>query len=362
VARDNYELLGWGYANFIRLSADLMGLNPTVYSGLRGANGKPVSQLRALDDLLATVTYRLKLTQNFGAADKKQIEQLQTHTKNISKQTTSQFSRHLQTRIYKALSQMLLQQHNYPALEKLVKENFVRFEKEGWFKKENHDLKLQMLTYLGNALYKNRKNKESLSYSEKLGEEITGFNKLHYDRYLFFYYNLRILNNAVLNPTVALKTLDEFEQLMRKKKKFYYDVFIYLNRAGVLYDMGRYKESLKSLVKLYVSDNYLKADKAFRFKVEVSELIVNYEAKDTDALLYRTGQVKKDYKAFASGKIYQRDFALIELLEQMANSKNVKRDEVLQRKVKSVLKLPVTEATEDSEIINYRDWLSRHVV
>ena len=86
---------------------------------------------------------------------------------------------------------------------------------------------------------------------------------------------------------------------MRRKKNYYYDVFIYLNRAGVLYDTGRYNEALKSLVKLYVNDSYQNADVTFRFKVEVSELIITYEAGDYSKLLYRIEQVKKDYKAFA---------------------------------------------------------------
>lgn len=358
---ENYELLDMVYANFIRLSADLIEVNPDEYILLREENAKLVSQLQELDNLLATVSYRLKLSQNFGATDKKHLSQLQQQVKNISKQTTSHFGRTLQIKIYRALSQIFLQQHNYAALEKVVKENYQQFNTQKWFNKQNHDLKLQMLTYCANSLYKNGKFKESLSYTELLGKEINEHTKLHYDRYLFFFYNLQILNNSVLNPSRALKVLDEFQNEIHSKKNYYYDTFIYLNRAGLLYDIGRYKDSLKSLVKLYVSDSYRKADKTFRFKVEISELIITYELQDFETLLYRLAQVKKDYKVFAYNKTYLRDFSLLELLEVMARSKNAKRDEGVQKRIKTLLKYKADEATEDSEIIKYSGWLSKNL-
>ena len=356
---ENYELLDIVYSNFIRLSAELIEVNPDDYISLREENARLVSQLRSLDDLLATVTYQLKLSQNFGPSDKKQLAQLQSQVDIISKQTTSHYGRNLQTKIYKALSQIFLQLHNYEALEKMMRETYRLFEDKKWFNKDNHDLKLQMLTYYANALYKNGKHKESLSITGTLGTEIEQFNKLHYDRYLFFFYNLQIINNSVLNPLQALKILDEFQVEIHRKKNYYYDIFIYLNRAGLFYDTGRYKEALKSLVKLYVSDSYLKSDKSFRFKVEMSELIITYESAAYDTLLYRIEQVKKDYKAFTSNKSYQRDFSILDLLKLMAESSNVKHNAEIQKKIKVLLKQKTSSALADSEIISYEGWLSK---
>lgn len=359
---ENYELLDQVYANFIRLSSDIPELNPDAYIKQREQNAVVMSHLRELDNLLASVSYRLKLSQNFGASDNKVLQQLQEQVRLISRQTTSRFSRNLQTRIYKALSQILLQQHNYPALEKLVLDNLRRFEQNNWFDKDNHDLKLQMLTYLANSLYKNGKHQSSLQYTSQLGDELEAHSRVHYDRFLFFFYNLRILNNAVLNPSNALKALDEFESLMRRKKNYYYDVFIYLNRAGVLYDTGKYNDSLKSLVKLYVNDNYRKADDAFRFKVEMSELLITYEAKDFKTLLYRIEQVKKQYKAFTRHKNYALDFAILKLLITMATSHNTKRDEKIQKELNRLLKASVKVPNTDSEIIRYEGWLRKNLV
>jgi hypothetical protein len=356
-AIENYEQLDIIYANFIRLSANLMDIEPSVYIEKREKNAAIVLSLRDLDDILATLSYRLKISQNFGAQDKDLLKSLQQKVKDISKRTTSGFGKNLEARIYYALSQVFLQQHNYPALEKLVKDTYQKYENEKWFDKSNHELKLQMLTYGANALYKNKKYKESLEYADKLGEEIQSFGKLHYEKYLFFYHNLRMLNYAVLDPPQGLKALNEFENEMRKKENNYYDFFIHLNRAALLYDMGRYKESLKSLVRLYVSDGYTKADQSFKLKIEVCELIITFESGDMDTLTYRLDQVRKSFSALQKQNQFKRDFTVIKLLHDMSATPDYKQDEKIQKEIRAFLKAKYDPAEEDSEIIKYGGWL-----
>lgn len=359
---ENYELLDNIYANFIRLSADIMEVDPEEYIIQREQNAALVDSLSRIDNMLATLNYRLKLTQNFGVADKQLLKDLQVQAKTISAKTGSGYGKQLQTRVYKAISQVYLQQHNYEALESYVKENLQRFEKAGWFNKDNHELKLQMLTYYANALHKNLKYKESLQQGELLGSELKLYGNLFYDKFLFFYYNIQIANYAVIDSARALKALNDFEAEMRKKKNYYYDVFIYLNRAGLLYDLGKHKEALKSLVRLYVNDSYRQADVAFKFKVEVSELIISYEAGDLESLEQRIPQVLKDYISLQSGPLYKRDFEIVRLIEKMMVIPNYRRDADIQKKIQALLKMKVNSTAEDSEIIKYRGWLQAKAI
>ena len=358
-AIESYEQLDIVYDGIIRLSFHLTEINPSAYGALRRSNMQLVSALRELDDYLADVSYRLKLTQNFGAADKKLLRSLSEKAKEIAARTTSQYSKNLQTRIYRALGQVFIQQHNYAELEELVKSSYALFESEQWFNRDNHDLKLQMLTHAGNALYKNGKLKESLHYAELLGSAIQQYNKVHYDRFLFFYINLQILNNSMLNPDKALEHLNSFEQEMRKKKNYYHDTFIYLNRAGLLYDMKRYKEALKALVKLYLRDEYAKANAAFKLKVEVSELIITFEAGDKAVLLSRIQQVEKDYAQLLGQKDFSFDHAIIALLKDMAQVANYKRNKDVQTAIRKLIGTKQNPQMEDSEIIKYKGWLSQ---
>ena len=99
-AIENYELLDVVYANFIRLSANMIEIEPSIYIEKRGKNALIVANLRELDDLLATLSYRLKVSQNFGSQDKGLLKQLQGKVREISKRTTSGFGKNLEARIY----------------------------------------------------------------------------------------------------------------------------------------------------------------------------------------------------------------------------------------------------------------------
>ena len=56
-----------------------------------------------------------------------------------------------------------------------------------------------MLTYLINSLFYNKKIDVSLEYVEKLKSAMSEYNKLLYDKYLFYYYNSLVINYTVKN-------------------------------------------------------------------------------------------------------------------------------------------------------------------
>ena len=359
IAIENYEMLDAIYSDMIKLSSDLPEVEPTPYIVKRDKNAAIVADLREMDNSLATLSHRLRLSQNFGPVDKKSLTNLQAKVNMISRHTTSGFGKNLEARIYNALSQIFLQQHNYPALENLVVRTYLKFEQEKWFDKANHELKLQMLTYCANALFKTEKFKESLKYAEKLGEEIKSFDNLHYEKYLFFYSSSLVYNYSEVNPLKAVEVLNEFEKKIRSKKNTYYDFYIYLNRATILYDLGRYKESLKNLVRLYISPGYQEADKSFRLKIEVSELIITFESGDREALEYRLKQVKRSFADLQKERSLKRDFEILNILEAMNTSPDYKQDNAIQTRMAAFLKAKNSLKTEDSEIIKYQLWLSK---
>jgi hypothetical protein len=356
-AVEHYEMLDVIYSNFIRLSSDLPEIKAAQYIKKRDDNAKIVANLREMDNVLASLSQRLRISQNFGVADKNAMKKLQAKVQNVSKLTTSRFGKNLEARIYNALSQLLLQQHNYGALEKLIRETYLKFEREKWFDKTNHELKLQMLTYWANSLFKIDKYKESIALAERLGDEIQQFSKLHYEKYLFFYYNSLVNNYSILNPPKGLEMLLKFQKEMQQKKNTYYDFFIYLNRATFLYDIGQFNEALKNLVQLYVSPGYAEADMPFKLKIEVCELIITFESGDKESLEYRLKQIRKSFAALQTVKSLKRDFEIMNLLEKMNQSPDYRRDDLIRKKMLLLLNTKNGLGTEDSEIIKYKIWL-----
>ncbi len=255
------------------------------------------------------------------------------------------------------MSATLLQQHNYAALEKFLKEMYTTFENANWFERENHDVKLQMLTYLVNSLFRLNKYQESLQYAEVLGREIRSFSNLLYDKYLFFYYNSLVINYSALDKSRALTILEEFERETRNKKNSYYDQFLYFNKAMLLHQSGRAEEAVKNIVKLYVNDNFKQADDSFKLKIAVAELIMQFDAGDPQSFMLRSASVKRQFRKWLTEGDFKRELDLLKLLDKMVLQDNYRTDAKLKKQAEQFVKAKVPAAVLDSEIIRYAPWV-----
>lgn len=293
---ENHELLDIIYGEYIRLSLEIVSVNPEEYIKKRQGNQKHLNSLRQMDDILAAVTYRMKITQNFSEKENPILKMLQKTVDDFSRDAAVRQSPKLRFKIYSAVSQILLQRHDYVSLEKYLLETYTHFKKENLFTKENHDLKLQMLTYLVNAFFKNKKIDISLKYTEMLHEAMCEYNKLLYDKFLFLYYNSRIINYSVLDKDKAISILEEVLADKTLKKPPFYELFVYLNLSVLWFEKSDYRTAIRSLNKLYQHEDYKKADHSLKFKIAVAELIIRYELKDFDFLEHRIRQVNKEYR------------------------------------------------------------------
>ncbi|MES2620250.1 MAG: hypothetical protein V4615_05290 [Bacteroidota bacterium] len=357
-AVENFEMLDMIYDNFVKLSNDLLEINPEDYIGKRKANAIQLNKIRETDQALAALNYRLKITQNVASKNTDALKILNHTIKEFTSDEKLKESKSFQTRIYRAVSQILLQQHNYTALEKFLKETYPYFEKQKWFDKENHETMLQMLTYLVNSLFRNNKYEESLKYAALLGQEIKAFSRMLYDKYLFFYYNSLVINYTALDKKKALVTLNEFEKEIRNKKNSYYDQFLFFNRAMILHQLGKPSEAIRNMVRLYVNDNFKKADESFKFKIIVAELIMQFDAGDPESYLLRSRSIKKQFKKLLTGGDFIREKQLIQLTDKMIVKMNYKNDAKLKKQSDLFVKARVNAAVIDSEIINYSRWLA----
>lgn len=358
IASENFEMLDVIYSHYIKLSNDLMDINPEVYIVKRRQNADRLNKLREMDQALAALSYRLKVTQNVGGAKHDALKILNSTLREFTSDASLKSSKSFQTRIYRAVSQILLQQHNYNALEKFLKETLVRFGKENWFDRENHDTKLQLLTYLVNSLFRQANYKESLEYAGLLGEEIKSFDSQLYDKYLFFYYNSLVINYSALDKPKALGILEEFERETRNKKNSYYDQFLYFNKAMLLHQTGRAEDAVRNIVKLYVNDNFKKADDSFKLRIAVAELIMQFDAGDPQSYLLRSGSVKKQFRKLLSGGDFKREKQLMTLMDKMVLQQNFRTDNTLKKQAESFIRAKVPKEFADTEIIRYTPWLA----
>ena len=358
---ENFELLDIIYASFVKLSNDQTGINPEVYIRKRKENALKLDKIRETDQALAAVTYRLKLSQNYGKRETGLLKLLDATIKEFAADESIRQSKAFQTRIFRAVSQILIQNHNFIELEKFMLATYQRFLDEKWFDKANHETKIQMLIYIINSTFKNFKYRESLDYAEALGEELSAYNDLLYKKYVFFYYNALVINYARTDLVRGLKALDEAEREMKDIKNSYYDFFILFNRVTLSFYQGKINDAIKSLVKLYLNDHYKKTDETFKGKIAVAECILQFESGDEERLIKRLEQVKKQFKEQLDSDDFKRERFVLKLLGEFQGTKELVSGSKLHTQVSKFVNTEVSGLVEDSEILPYRAWLAPKV-
>jgi tetratricopeptide (TPR) repeat protein len=358
---ENLEMLDLIYANCIKISSELPAMNPDAYIDKRKKNAEQLNKLREMDQILAAVVYRIKLSQARGREDENTIKLLDEITRKYSADKTLQQSKVFQTKIYRAVTNVLLQRHSYVELERFMVSIYGRFNKAKWFDKSNHDTKLQMLTFLVNSFSRNGKHEKSLSYAEELGKEINQYNKLHYRKFVFYYYNARVINYSATDPGKALDALKELEEVMKGKPDAYYEMFIHLNRGILFFKTSRYNEAIRSFVKYYTNEYYKKSDSLFKLRVAIAELMMQVESRDISSVKIRLEQVRNQFKeemmqgdAYAEARMY-------EWMQVLSKNDLQYMDKKLQSQLNHLIADKKVNSAEDNQLLNYKDWLRTKV-
>lgn len=354
---ENFELLDLIYIDFLRLSSEVVSINPEQYLNKRKLNSERISKIRQIDDILTVVTYKLKTTQNFSPSENPIFKVLEKTVNTISNDEELKNSSSLQFRIYEAVSRILLQRHDYITLEDYLLKTYKQFIKSCLFTKTNHHIKLQMLTYLVNTLFKNNKHKFSLEYAEKLKTAMEEYGSFLYDKYFFYYYNSLVINYAIIDPDKAIETLEDLKHNEKIKNTPFYQTFIYLNLAIIWFDKKDFRKAIANLNKMYAHESYENTDDAFKFKVAIAELIIRFELKDFDFLEYRIAQMKKDYAILFSNEENSREEEFVEIILTMMVTPEIEKNKTLLTRIKNFMKQSGDKGIDDTEMINYNNWL-----
>jgi len=211
-----------------------------------------------------------------------------------------------------------------------------------------------MLVFIVNTLFKTEKLNESLKYAEKLKAAMDEFHRIHYDKYLFFYYNSLVINYSRLDRNKAIDILMEMKANEKICANNFYELFIYLNLAVIYFDKKDFHQSIRNLHKIYLLDGYKNADKSLQFKIAIADLIIRYELDDVDTLEYKLKQVKKDFRGMLTEKENSREKEMVDIISSMIKTGRVRNDKLLVKKIQNLLK---QEVASDTEIIHYRHWL-----
>lgn len=357
IKNEFFDLLDLLYSDLIKLSQESVEFNPIEYIEKRKKNHLSLHVLQEIDDLLAALVYRIKISQNYSTHNYQFTEVLKKTVNEFIDNEEVKKSPKLQFKIYHSISRILLQQRDYISLEAYLKLTFEDFSERGLFNKSNHDTKLQLLTYLINSLFKNNKIEESLLLTEQLYIAMAEYDGLLFNKYLFYYYNSLVINYQVSDKERAISVLLEAKTKKEIQQLPFYTIFVYLNIAVLYFDTKDYKNARKNLAKLKLSDSFKSMDDVFRFKVNIVELLTFYELGDIDMFDYQLNVIRKVYKDVLEKEAYKRESSFIDLVTKIETYKK----EDLKNKVFEFIKKYKDQASSENDIIAYNEWLQSKV-
>ena len=349
-----FEVLSIIYSEIIQLSHELISIDVDHYIELKRNNIKILSEIDEMDLLLAKIMYDIKTKQNFGKSDGSLVKLIKTKYGKISKEKNLVNSTRFRIRLFKMYSRLLLQERDYKSLEKFLLESYNDFLKEKLFIRSNHNEKLILLTYLSNCLYKTKKYKQSLKYSEELLNGMKEYDCFLHDKYLFYYYNILVLNYAKTDKEKALDYLNKASRSEVIKKLPSYNAFIYLNRSLIYYYEDNYKESQKNIARLIMQEDFLLLDKSFQLKILVAELMIRMMLSNKN-LKDKITSIKKDYDTLLLEENHIREKKMIDLIFKMINDGDIVDNK------EGLLSSMSDSDSEDIDIISYNSWLKEYI-
>ena len=350
---EQYEVLDMIYGEMIKIAREVIELNPEELIQDRQQNTERLNSLRKMDEILAVLNYKLKLSQNMGNTD--------TLSHNLFDETIRLYANNeelrtpqFRIRIYKAISQLLIQSKDYYNLELWTEKNLKTFETDGIFNRQNQETQLEMQVYLVNSLNAQKKYKEALASGERFFQLIEKSPASIRGKYMYFYYQAKVASLQHINREQAIETLLEMQELKEINTNAYYEMFIYTNLAILYFDAGRYALSAKNLNRAYMNPYYEQTDNALKTALYALEAVVRYEMDDLDVLEYRMAQMKKDLKSWEITD--NREALMILLIDKMARSKNILRDQPLKKMAVTLLQ---RYKDDTGAIADFNTWIQK---
>ena len=352
-----YDLLDLVYAELVRLSQQSATLDPEKYVKLRLQNAQNSAHLRETEEVLAVLNYRLRRHQRFGDKGKESLKVLAEVVKKFNRTPELLKSVTFRIRVYQLMSRQLQQQQAWPALEAYLHQTYNEFNQDGIFTRNRQELKLEMLTWWINARYSIGQYAASLQLCTQLENAMQDWNQVAYDKYFVFYLNALVINHVGLGEIKeGIRLLEEMagHKRMKSADPIHY-LYLQVNLGYLSYLSGDFKKGVKTLFKITLTEAYGNANPVLKQKLAIAELILRYESRQSDELLYRAKQIEKDFQKQSSVKTAQRDYILLEILQGLSESDAPSPKHPMMKLAQNWIKKYPKEDNDD--IIDHKEWL-----
>ncbi|MES2132048.1 MAG: hypothetical protein V4506_06830 [Bacteroidota bacterium] len=355
IAYEDYTTLEIIYELFIQLSLQNIKESPETYIKKREENSNRLGLLRELENNFSLLSYKLKTTQNLAITKSFKVWMHTTLEKTQGLDYVKN-SATLRFKVFQNICRLLLLSQDYNALENYLIKSNAGFEKDHLFNKETHEIKIQLYIYQCNASYVLKKYRQALLYAKQLQQALQEYNKLWYEKYIFYYYNILVNNYSKTTPEKAIETLEEARKQSVIKETPNYMGFVLLNLAITHFDMHHYKLAGKHLVQLYVSDAFKNYDEAFRLKISVFELCNKVDSGEIELAEKLAFSISKKLAELKNKETLSVEIAVLQLVQYYI-SKTFPSWRQMKDRINTFTK-KFSDVKEQETIINYTEWLT----
>ena len=350
--KEQYSFLDIIYNEFIIFTKDLVIIDPEAYLKKRRLNEEMLTNIKTIDEILALISYRLRVTQNMSA--KLNItKEIETTLASFAGDQGIFKSVQFKIKFYKTISQILVQQKKYNELERYLALTYKDFSEAGIFNKQTHDIKTEQLVYWGNALLMQRKYDEAIEKSKAIEEALNEYNGILHDKYIYFVYQLQINAYAAIDLDKAADLLQKVVSLKNLILEPYHLLINYANLTFIYFIQKKFKLVVKTLQNIYRNEFFENTDMHLKAQLAILEILTRYELEEPDNFEYRLRHIERSFKT----DWQQYDGlakVLLTMVKLMFYSPGFKRNVGLKKMASDYLR---ENNDNQNRIFNYDDWV-----
>ncbi len=313
-----------------------------------------------LNDLVAQLTWYL-LNSNFDSKEINIMEQLDTIKSELANSHLLETSVSIQFQVQDNISYILLKKKDYVSLDFYLETQLLTFENKQIFNKNNYHHKITILVWLANTNLKLLQFEKAERYAEQLKQSLEAFKRLHYNNYIWAYYQpLFIASYYTGQLNRCLEILEELNKEKIIKGHRVYDIFVNLNSAIVFYGLNNLKKANEYINNLLQPELFKTLSPELKLNIRIVDLIFYFENEDYDYLLYSIKQFKRKFNHLLKLDAFTLAKEFVNLLESLSKANNKLEDTDFANKIKDFIKKSPPFEPGNNEALDYRIWwLSR---
>jgi tetratricopeptide (TPR) repeat protein len=353
-----FDLLDFVYNELINLSYNYNDINPLEYIEKKRENTQRSLMMMQANHDIAAIRYRLmktnynKMSEDIQSTLERIVSEL-----NVAKEIYD--LPNVRLKIHFCVRNILLQNKDFKSLEAYMIDSLKQFEEGGFFNKNTHRIKITILTWIVNTLTINRKWDEALQYTQMLYDELQKYNKLHYDTFIWTYYQSLITNYMSSGKIKeAMELLDQIREMPNHKNNPVYEFAIYVNLSLCHYFLGQYSTAIKTLSHLLTRDVYPKLSSEMQYSLAMVESIIHYDNDNHDYVGYRLTELRRQFRSLLKTQAFQEEKTFQKILLALVNKPAPFKNKAVVQSIENFVKSSSGLQVGSSKHIDYGIWLS----